>query len=109
MAYKSRDVQIPAHVVVELEHGVYLSQRRKQARQDVDSLLAKYRTLPFETLAARRAGLLMYDLGRQGLTMKYFDLMIAAQAMESGITLATGDADFEPLSGARGLKLVKWL
>jgi len=107
MAFKSRDALIPAHAVAELEHGIYLSQRRKQARQDLERLFAKYQVLPFETPAARRAGLLMYELGRQGLTMKYFDLMIAAQAMDAGITLATGDADFEPLSGARGLKLAK--
>jgi len=108
MAFKSREVMIPAHAVVEREHGVYLSQRRKQAREEVDRLFAKYRILPFETAAARRAGLLMYELTRQGLTMKYFDLMIAAQALESGTMLATADSDFEPLSGARGLKLAKW-
>ena len=108
MAFKSRDAMIPAHAVVELEHGVFLSQRRKQARQDLARLLAKYQVLPFATPAAQQAGLLMYELGRQGLTMKYFDLMIAAQAIDAGVVLATGDADFEPLSGARGLKLEKW-
>ncbi len=108
MAFKSRDVFIPAHAVVELEHGVYLSQRRKQAREELERLFAKYRILPFEPAAARRAGRLMYELGRHGLTMKYFDLMIAAQALDSGATLATADADFECLSGARGLKLAMW-
>lgn len=41
--------------------------------------------------------------------MKFFDLMIAAHAIETGLTLATADADFEPLSGARGLKIAKWM
>ena len=109
MAFKSRDILIPAHAVSELEHGVYLAQRRKEARQRTDALLEKYRVLPFETAGARRAGFLMYELGRHGLTMKYFDLMIAAQAIDAGLTLATADADFEALSGVRGLKLAKWV
>ena len=50
----------------------------------------------------------MYTLTRQGRGMKHFDLMIAAQAIEAGFTLATADADFEPLAGARGLKITKW-
>ena len=109
MGFKSRDLVIPAHVVVELEHGIFLALRRKEVRRDVDRLLAKYRVLPFDTASARRAGALTYELGRQGITMKFFDLMIAAHAIESGLTLATADADFEPLSGARGLKLAKWM
>lgn len=109
LGFKTREVAIPAHAVTELEHGILLSSRRKQARQDVERLLAKYPTLAFDAAAARRAGALMYELGRQGITMKFFDLMIAAQAMEAGLTLATADADFEPLSGTRGLKLAKWV
>lgn len=109
LGYKTREVAIPAHAVTELEHGILLSLRRKQARQDVERLLAKYPVLTFDAAAARRAGGLMYELGRHGLTMKFFDLMIAAQAMEAGLTLATADADFEPLSGTRGLKLAKWV
>ena len=50
-----------------------------------------------------------YESGRQDFTMKYFDLMIAAQALDSDAMLATTDADFEPLSDARGLKLATWM
>lgn len=107
-AFKIRDVMIPVHAVTELEHGVLHAFNRKAERERVTALTARYPVLPFGPSAARRAGNLMYNLSRQGLTMKHFDLMIAAQAIDAGLTLVTADADFEPLSGARGLKLAKW-
>lgn len=106
--FKIRDVMIPVHAVAELEHGIFLAFNRKAERERVAALMARYPVLPFGPGAARRAGNLMYTLGRQGLTMKHFDLLIAAQAIDAGLTLATADADFEPLSGARGLKVAKW-
>ena len=109
MAFRPRDVAIPAHAVTELDHGVYLGQYRKQARLQVDFLLSKYRVLAFDSAVARCAALLLYDTARQGLTMKFFDLMIAAHAIETGLTLATADSDFEALSGARGLRVPKWV
>ena len=108
LAFKARDVLIPVHAVAELEHGIYLTFHRKAERDRVAALTGKYAVLPFDQSAAERAGQLMYTLGRQGRGMKHFDLMIAAQAIDAGLTLATADADFEPLSGARGLKIAKW-
>ena len=108
MAFRSRDIAIPAHAVAELDHGVYLGQQRKESRRQVDLMLSRYRVLAFDASAAHRAGLLLYETGRHGLTMKFLDLMIAAHAIEAGLTLASADADFEPLSGTRGLKLDKW-
>lgn len=108
MAWKARDLGVPAHAAAELEHGIHLAQLRKQSRRRVDELFGRYPVLPFDSAAARRAGLLLFDTGRAGISMKFFDLMIAAQAIASGLVLATADADFEPLAGSRGLKIAKW-
>ena len=109
MVCRARDVAIPAHAVAELDHGVYLGRHRKQAQQQVDTLLSRYRVLAFDSTAGRRAGLLLYQTTRQGLTMTLFDPMIAAHPIKSGLMLATADADFDPLSGARSLKIAKWM
>ena len=80
VAFKSRDLVIPAHVVVELEHGIFLALRRKEVWRDVDRLLAKYRVLPFDTASARRAGALTYELARQGVSTVYCQLGTALRA-----------------------------
>lgn len=108
LAFKARDVLIPVHAVAELEHGIYLTFHRKAERERVAALTSRYTVVSFDQRAAVRAGHLLYLLGRQGRAMKHFDLLIAAQAIDAGVTLVTADADFEMLSGARGLKLVKW-
>ena len=108
LGFKPRDVFIPVHAITELEHGIYLTANRKSERERVAALIGKYEVLNFNQSAAHRAGQLMYQLGRHSMTMKHFDLMIAAQAIDAALTLATADADFEPLSGARGLKVAKW-
>jgi predicted nucleic acid-binding protein len=65
----------------------------------LDKVLALYseRILPFELQTARRWGLLSAALGNEGLGNESADLMIAATALEHGLTVVTRNvSDFEP-------------
>lgn len=47
---------------------------------------------------ARRAGRLRYEFGRQGLTIGLPDLLIAATALEYGLTLITENRKHFPMA-----------
>lgn len=69
----------------------------------IGNLLAQYRSIPVDSHIARRAAL----LGRTKKT-KTLDLLIAATAIESGLTLITKNVrDFKSIPGLKMKKEIK--
>ena len=96
---RTADLYLSAISVGEIERGVARQQRRNPAHARalaswLDSVLALYgdRILPADLAVARRWGRLSDAVGHSGV-----DLLIAATALEHGLTVVTGNIrHFEP-------------
>jgi len=96
---RSADLFISVVSIGEIERGIALQQAKdadfsRALAVWLDRLLALYgdRILPFDLRAARRWGSLSAAIGNDGA-----DLMIAATALEHGLTVVTRNvADFVP-------------
>jgi predicted nucleic acid-binding protein len=109
---RTADLFLSAVSIGEIERGIPLERRRDPAFADelavwLDRVLQLYadRILPFDLRAARRWGQLSAALGNDGA-----DLMIAATAIEHGLTIVTrnvrhftptGVATFDPFETVR--------
>lgn len=95
-------------VLLELHYGVGKSIDPNRTLQALDRLLAApFDVMPFTSDDARRAGTVRADLSRKGLTIGPYDLLIAAQALERGLTLVTNNG--REFSRVDGLALIDWL
>ena len=93
-------------VAAEIRYGVACkaSSRLAEAAERVLGLLE---VLPFDHLADVAYGTIRADLERHGLTIGANDLLIAAQCLSVGFTLATDNTrEFERVAG---LRLENWL
>ena len=96
---RTADLYLSVITIGEIERGIGLQRTSNPAFADalaawLDTVLGLYgdRILPFDLPAARRWGLLSATLGNTTP-----DLMIAATALEHGLTVATRNiSDFEP-------------
>ena len=96
---RTADLYLSVITIGEIERGIGLQRTGNPAFADalaawLDIVLGLYgdRVLPFDLPAARRWGLLSATLGNTTP-----DLMIAATALEHGLTVATRNiSDFEP-------------
>lgn len=94
---RTADLFVSVVSIGEIERGIALQQAKDRAFAEalaawLDTVLALYgdRILPFDLLAARRWGRLSATLGNDSA-----DLMIAATALEHGLTVVTRNvADF---------------
>ena len=98
-AQRPSDLYISAFTIGEIERGIARQQRRNPPFAErladwLDSLLALYsdRILPVDTATARRWGRLSAAIGNDSV-----DLIIAATALEHGLTVVTRNIrHFEP-------------
>jgi predicted nucleic acid-binding protein len=90
---------VDAIVLGEISVGALaLPDGRKRARlgQWLDSVVQNVECLPWDAAVSRRWARLVADTRKKGKTLPLLDSMIAATALEHGLTVATGDiADFE--------------
>ena len=99
---RTADLFVSVVSIGEIERGIALQQAKDRASAEalaawLDTVLALYgdRILPFDLLAARRWGRLSAALGNDSA-----DLMIAATALEHGLTVVTRNAADFAAAGA---------
>ena len=98
-AQRTADLYVSVVSVAEIERGITRQRRRdpafaSQLARWLDTVLSLYgnRILPVDAPTARRWGRLSGDLGHEGT-----DLLIAATAIEHGLTVVTRNVrHFEP-------------
>ncbi len=93
-------------VAAELRYGAAKSGSDRLAER-VDRLLSAVDVLPLEPPADRRYGELRHHLTRQGTPIGPNDLLIAAQALATDLTVVT--ANVGEFSRVPGLKVENWL
>jgi tRNA(fMet)-specific endonuclease VapC len=93
-------------VAAELRFGAAKSDSGKLADR-VDLILSAIEILPLETPADREYGTLRHYLARKGTPIGPNDMLIAAHALEAGLTVVT--ANIGEFSRVPGLNVENWL
>jgi tRNA(fMet)-specific endonuclease VapC len=92
--------------VYELFCGVEKAQDPAKERLKVERFVSAIIELPLDRAAAETAARIRAELERQGQPTGPYDLLIAGQALASGLTLVTSNLqEFQRVSG---LKLESW-
>jgi tRNA(fMet)-specific endonuclease VapC len=93
-------------VAAELRYGATKSNSEKLVER-VDLILSALEILPLETPADHQYASLRHHLTRQGTPIGPNDLLIAAHALASGLTIVTANGG--EFSRVPGLKVENWL
>ena len=93
-------------VAAELRYGASKSNSTKLAER-IDLILSALEILPLEPPADRKYAVLRHHLTRQGTPIGPNDLLIAAHALASDLTVVT--ANVGEFSRVPGLKVENWL
>lgn len=100
-AVRDRLVRVPMTEVstsvvteAELHYGVARRTDASRLAAIVEEFLVRLTILPWDSSAAEEYGRLRATLERQGQPMGNLDMMIAAQALASGLILVTNDQAF---------------
>ncbi|NJR69004.1 MAG: type II toxin-antitoxin system VapC family toxin [Synechococcales cyanobacterium CRU_2_2] len=94
------EIGISSITVAELSYGVQKSQRVAQNQVALEQFLLPLALLEFDEAAAWTYGKIRAELERQGNPIRSLDLLIAAQALNRGITLVTNNrGEFERVDG----------
>ena len=95
-----RNLVVNSIVLGELSIGVLslpAGHKRTRLEQWFNAVMRTLECLPWDAAAARRWARLVVDLRRKGRAFPLLDSMIAATALEHGLTIATRNVDhFEP-------------
>jgi len=97
---------ISSITLAELRYG---AERRssRQLHHLIDVFVSNVAVLPFDEACAARFGKLASDLVSRGLPIGDFDTLIAAHAMQIGLTLVTNNT--EHFGRVAGLRTENWL
>jgi hypothetical protein len=94
-----RNVVVDAIVLGELYAGILqhrAGRRRTELERWFESVIGALECVPWDGAVSRRWARLVVQLKRRGRSLPLFDSMIAATALEHGLTVATRDVrDFE--------------
>ena len=93
-------------VAAELRFGAAKSESKKLADR-VDLILSAIQIVPLETTADREYGKLRNYLARKGTPIGPNDMLIAAHALETGLTLVT--VNLKEFARVPGLNVENWL
>jgi len=100
------DCAVSTVTVYELFCGVEKAQDPSKERQKVERFVAAIIELPLDRAAAERAAQIRVELERQGQPIGPYDLLIAGQAVASGLTLVSNNVgEFQRVGG---LRLESW-
>ena len=98
---------ISAITLAELKHGVEKSAKPERNEIALAQLLAALTVIPFDDLAAVEYGKICAHLQKQGTPIGTMDMLIAASAIASGLTLVTNNTrEFERVPN---LSLENWV
>ena len=99
--YKPREVCMSSISLIELEVGVERGTQRKKNRAAVDSLIERFKIIPFDAAAALKAAKTFARHDLKGDRTGTFDAMIAAHAAALALPVAYCDGDFNRFSGRK--------
>ncbi|KAF1047051.1 PIN domain-containing protein [Xylophilus sp.] len=100
------EVAISAVSIVEIESGIAKATRPEPLRRFLEDSIGRYRVLPLDNEAARRAGRLRAQLESQGRPIGHYDTLIAATALAHGLTVVTHNT--REFAHVPGLRLEDW-
>lgn len=83
----------------ELFYGLAKRPDAKRLHLAAQELMRRIDVLPWNSATARRYAVVRADLERQGKTLAPLDLLIAAHALEVGLTLVSRDRVFRQVDG----------
>jgi tRNA(fMet)-specific endonuclease VapC len=81
-------------VLCEIEAGIQQLNRPDDYRRDLERLLRQVRIWPIDRLTARLYGEIHHDLKQRGRVLSQVDMMLAALARQTKLTLVSSDRDF---------------
>jgi len=85
------DCAVSSITVFELYAGTLLSAHPGRERVKVERFLDQLSVIAFDRVAAQHAANIRVELQRNGSTIGAYDLLIAAEAMRSGLTLVSSN------------------
>ena len=90
-----------AHCITEAElfYGLAKRLEAKRLHMAAQELMRRIDVLPWTSATAQRYAAVWADLERQGKTLAPLDLLIAAHALEAGLTLVSRDKVFGQVDG----------
>jgi len=107
LATDPAEIGISSLVYLELRTGAEKAQNRAMALERVESLIAPFELLHFDTNDTRSTAWVRSELEKAGRTIGAYDLLIAGQALARGLTVATNNV--REFSRVPGLKVEDWL
>jgi tRNA(fMet)-specific endonuclease VapC len=93
--------------LTELLHGAAKSGRPIDNRREVERLAARMQVLDFNSDAASHAGDIHADLGRRGVLVGPYDILIAGHARSRGLIVIT--SNIREFQRVEGLRSEDWL
>ncbi len=106
LGHRPSEIGVSAITVAELRFGAHKRGSRK-LHQLIDSFLAPVVQVPFDSRAADRYGELAAELQRRGKGIEMAGAMIAAHALEIGVTLVTHNV--RHFDRIEGLEIEDWV
>ena len=106
-AYKVGEIGISWVTLAELEFGVAKSQYLEKNQAALDEFVLPLEIANFDRDTATVYGRVRATLEKKGTPIGSLDMMIGAQALAQGVTLATNNT--REFSRIKGLNLVDWL
>lgn len=85
------DICISTITLAELEYGVAKSLNVNQNRNALLKFLVPIAVIPFDSSAADKYGQIRAYLERKGMKIRPYDLLIAAHALSTGLTLVSNN------------------
>jgi tRNA(fMet)-specific endonuclease VapC len=105
-ANRNKGICISAITLSELEHGICNSSHHTKNRLALTDFLTILDVLPYDEIAAREYGILRTDLKNRGYPIGNMDMLIAAHAIATSMTLVTNNTS--EFGRVRGLALADW-
>ena len=88
-------------VLCEIEAGIQQVRHKAKYRRDLKHLMLQLRLWPIDLKTTQIYGELYMELRRRGRILSQVDLMVAALARQSKLTVLTTDRDFDALPDLR--------
>jgi tRNA(fMet)-specific endonuclease VapC len=107
LEYQPGDIGISAITLSELRYGVAKSRQVEKNARALDEFIVPLEVLPYGEEAALAYGAIRTHLERAGTPIGSMDMLIAAHAVSSGVTLVTNNT--REFMRVPGLTVVDWV